>query len=44
MFLLNMHGLNYWKIKKGKTVINAFIKIVNEFNRKLNKLWIDQGR
>ena len=32
------------KDKKGTTVINAFIKIVNEFNRKLNKLWIDQGR
>ena len=32
------------KDKKGKTVINAFIEIVNEFNCKLNKLWIDQGR
>ena len=32
------------KGKKGKTVLNAFIKIVNEFNRKPNKLWIYQGR
>ena len=32
------------KDKKGKTVINPFIEIVNEFNCKLNKLWIDQGR
>ena len=32
------------KNKKGKTVLNAFIKIVNESNRKPNKLWVDQGR
>ena len=30
--------------KKGKTVLVAFIKIVNESNRKPNKLWVDQGR
>ena len=32
------------KHKKVKTVLNAFIKIVNECNRKPNKLWMDQGR
>ena len=32
------------KVKKGKTVLNAFIKIVNESDRKPNKLWVDQGR
>ena len=32
------------KDKKDKTVINAFIEIVNESNRKPNKIWIDQGR
>ena len=32
------------KDKKGKTVLNAFIKIVNESNCKPNKLWVDQGR
>ena len=33
------------KDKKGKTVaLNAFIEIVNESNRKPNKLCIDQGR
>ena len=32
------------KDKKGKTVLNAFIDIVNESNCKLNKLWVDQGR
>ena len=31
------------KDKKSKTVLNAFIKIVNESNRKPNKLWFDQG-
>ena len=32
------------KDKKGKTSLNAFIKIVNESNRKPSKLWVDQGR
>ena len=32
------------KTKTGKTVINDFIEIVNESNRKPNKLWVDQGR
>ena len=32
------------KNKKGKTVLNAFIEIVNESNRKPNELWVDQGR
>ena len=32
------------KNKKGKTVLNGFIKIVNESNRKPNKSWVDQGR
>ena len=31
-------------IKKGKTVLNAFIKTVNKSNRKPSKLWVDQGR
>ena len=32
------------KDKKSKTVLSDFIKIVNESNRKPNKLWFDQGR
>ena len=28
----------------SKTVLNVFIKIVNECNCKPNKLWVDQGR
>ena len=30
------------KYKKRKTVLNAFIKIVNESDRKLNKVWVYQ--
>ena len=32
------------KDKKGKTVLNAFMEIVNESNQKPNKLWVDQRR
>ena len=32
------------KDKKGKAVINAFIEIMNQSNRKPNKLWVDQGK
>ena len=32
------------KDTKGKTVLNAFIEIVNESNYKSNKLWVDQWR
>ena len=32
------------KDKKAKTLLNAFIEIVNESNRKANKLQVDQGR
>ena len=35
---------NRIKAKNGKTVLNAFMKIVNESNCKPNKLWVDQGR
>ena len=30
--------------KKGKTVLNAFVEIVNESNCKPNKLWVNQRR
>ena len=32
------------KDEKGKTVLNAFIEIVNESNSKPSKLWFDQGK
>ena len=32
------------KDKRDKTVLNAFIKIVNESSRKPNKVWVDQER
>ena len=32
------------KDKKGKTVLKALMEIINESNRKANKLWVDLGR
>ena len=31
------------KDKKGISVINAFNEIIKQFNKKLNKIWVDQG-
>ena len=31
------------KDKKGITITNDFQKILNESNRKLNKIWVDKG-
>ena len=42
MFKLVMHVT--LKSRKSKTVLNAFIEIVNESNCKPNKLWVCQGR
>ena len=36
--------LNPLNNKKGKIVLNALVKTVNESNRKSNKLWVDQER
>ena len=33
-----------FKYKIGKTVLNVFLEIVNESNRKPNKIYLDQGR
>ena len=35
--------VNLLKDKKSKTVVNAFIEVVNESNGKPNKLWVHQG-
>ena len=32
------------KDKKDKNILNTFIKMVNESDRKPNNLWADQGR
>ena len=44
MFSLSKHGIKPLKDTKCKTALNAFIQKVNEFNRKPNKLYVDQGR
>ena len=31
------------KDKKGKSIVNAFQKILKESNRKPNKMWVDKG-
>ena len=31
------------KDKKGTTITNAFQKILKEFNRKTNEIWLDKG-
>ena len=31
------------KDKKGISILNAFNKIIKQYNRKPNKIWIDQG-
>ena len=31
------------KDKKGISIVNAFNKILKQFNRKPNKIWVDQG-
>ena len=37
-----MHGVVPLKDKRGITT-NAFQKILDSSNRKLNKIWVDQG-
>ena len=39
-----LFGLNFWRIKKAKKVLDGFIGIVNEFKRKTNKFWVEKGR
>ena len=43
-FLAEYAWVKLWEEKKGKTILNVFIKIVNESNRKANKLSFDQRR
>ena len=31
------------KDKKGVTIVNAFQKVLDESNRKPNKIWVDKG-
>ena len=43
IFMVNMIGLFLWNIKKGITITNAFQNILDESNRKPNKIWVDEG-
>ena len=44
LFFTRYAWVKHLKDKRGKTVLNAFIEIANECNRKPNKLCVDQGR
>ena len=45
MFSINMHGLKLKPLdKKCKAVLNAFMEILNESNRKPNKFCVNQGK
>ena len=41
--LVNMLGLVSLKVKKGVSTVNAFQKILDDSNRKPNKIWGDKG-
>ena len=41
-FLVNMHGFCLRKIKKAKSIVNAFQKILKQSDRKPNKSWVDK--
>ena len=43
-FFIKLSWVKHLKNINGKTVLNAFIEIVNESNQKPNKLWVDQSR
>ena len=43
IFLVNMHGLLFWKTKKELLFFNAFQSSLNSSKRKPNKKWVDQG-
>ena len=43
IFLVNIHGLFHWKIKKGTEITNAFQKVLDESNCKSNKILADKG-
>ena len=43
IFLVNMHRLFLYKIKKGLTIVNTFQKILGNSTRKPHKIWVDQG-
>ena len=48
LFVIDVFTKYAWvkllKDKKGKIVLNVFIEIVSESNRKPNILWVDQGK
>ena len=44
IFSVNIHGLFFWKIKKGITITSVFQKWLDESSCKPNKMWVDKGK
>ena len=38
-----MLGLFLWKIKEDVSIVDAFQKILDDSNKKPNKIWVDKG-
>ena len=47
LFAIDLFSKYAWvvsiKDKKGVSIVDAFQKILKEFNRKPNKIWVDKG-
>ena len=43
IFLVNILGLFLLNDKRGVSIVDAFQKILDESNRKPNKIWVDKG-
>ena len=47
LWVIDIYSKYAWviplKVKKGITITNNFQKILNESNRKQNKIWLDKG-
>ena len=43
VFSINTHELSLWKLENVITITNAFQKILDESNRKPNKIWVHRA-
>ena len=43
VFSINTHELSLWKLENVITITNAFQKILDESNRKPNKIWVHKA-
>ena len=43
IFIINMYGLFFWKIKKGTTTNNAFQRFLNKSSHKPNEIGVHKN-